>query len=356
MAIRILFLVICALVTIPLLTLDLSCISAPDNWLVAAGLAGVLSLIAAWYGLIRWIVKWVAWKFRNPTVLCLLLVGAFLTTGCGRTVITPGHVGIRVNAYGEDRGVSSYPVTTGVVWYNPITTSVLEYPTFVQTAVWTANTQEGKPVNEEISFNTADQMVVFADISVGYHLDATKVPAFYVKFRNNDINEFTHGFFRNLTRQKFDNVAGKYKIETIMGDNAPFLAEVRNELQEELRSIGVEIDQFGFANAPRPPKQVQEAIDAKTQATQLAITTENQVRQAEAEAKKRVATAEGDAKAAIARADGEAKANQIISNSITPNILEFRRLQIQQQGIARWNGAMPQLVGSGAVPFIQVPK
>ncbi len=287
-------------------------------------------------------------------IVLTLLGSAAFSAACGRTVVNPGHVGIVVNSYGQDRGVESYPKVTGVVWYNPFTTSVLEYPTFVQNAVWTHSLTEGKAVNEEITFTNADQMQIAADISLAYHLNGERVPAFYVKFRSDDINTFTHGFLRNLAREKFDSVAGKYKIESIMGDNAPFLKQVRDDLQKELDPIGVQLDQFGIIGAPRPPPAVQEAINGKVKATQDAQRGENELRSISAQAKKDAAKAEGEANAAIAKARGEATSNEIVTRSLTPALLDWRRLDIQQNSIAKWNGVLPVYSG-GSVPLIQLP-
>jgi regulator of protease activity HflC (stomatin/prohibitin superfamily) len=285
--------------------------------------------------------------FKRKVWALLVMVGVLAlsmsSAACGRTVIAPGHVGIVVNSYGTDKGVSSYPVVTGVTWYNPITTSILEYPTFVQTAKWTKDPNEGSPVNEETTFTTGDQMVVSMDLSLSYHLVTEKVPAFYVKFRSDDINAFTHGFLRNIARDKCNERGGKYKIEQIMGDNADFLTTVRADIQKEIEPFGVVLDQFGPIGAPRPPQAVIESINAKVQATQLAITAENQLRQAEAEAKKRVAAAEG-----------EAKANTILSNSINPNLLEWQRLDIQRGLMFKWNGVLPIYTG-GTMPLLQLP-
>ena len=41
-------------------------------------------------------------------------------TGCfGCTYVPPGFVGVKVNLYGNQRGVSDYPIVTGRVLYNP---------------------------------------------------------------------------------------------------------------------------------------------------------------------------------------------------------------------------------------------
>lgn len=285
-------------------------------------------------------------------VVALLLLPVF--SGCWRTV-EPGYVGIKVNMSGDDRGVDQLPLETGRVFYNPFTQTVFQYPTFVHTAVWTKDLNEGHAVNEEITFTTQDQMVVAADISIAYKLKQKKVPWFYVMFRNDELEVFTHGFMRNLAREKFDGCAGRYKIEQIMGDNLPFLTEVRGQLQKALDTIGVEIEQFGLVGAPRPPTTVIEAINAKVGATQNAIKAENEVRMAEAEAKKRIAEATGEARARVALAEGEAQANKALASSLSDALLKWRGLAIQEQAIAKWNGARPQVEGTGSGLMLQLP-
>jgi regulator of protease activity HflC (stomatin/prohibitin superfamily) len=275
-----------------------------------------------------------------PIPVIILCLVSFLAAGCYK-VVEPGYVGIKVNMSGDDRGVDQLPIETGRVSYNPFTQQVYAYPTFVQTAVWTHSLDEGKAVNEEITFTTQDQMQVAADISLAYHLIDKRVPYFYVKFRSDDLTAFTHGFMRNLAREKFDGIAGKYKIEQIMGDNLPFLTEVRVALQKDLALIGVEIDQFGLVGAPRPPPAVIEAINAKVGAVQNAIRAENEIRQAEAEAKK-----------SIAYAKGQAESNQLLANSISPSLLEWRRLAINEKMIDKWNGVRPNVEAGAGTGFM----
>lgn len=92
-------------------------------------------------------------------------------------------------------------------------------------------------------------------------------------------------------------------------------------------------------------------------AVQIAIRTENEVRQAKAQAEKDVAQAEGQARANIAKADGQAKANQVLANSITATLIEWRKLELQQQALSKWNGVLPVYTGnSGPFPMIQLPN
>jgi len=271
----------------------------------------------------------------------LLMLG-IVSSGCAR--VGPGYVGIKVSMAGDDRGVDSVPRVMGWVFYNPFFSSVLEYPTFVQTAVWTANKNEGSPQNEEITFTNSDQMTVRVDVNLSYHLDAQKVPAFYVKFRSDDIHAFTHGFLHNKARDIFNEHAGKYKIDQIMGDNAQFLKDVRDCLQNEVRPIGVEIDQFGIIGAPRPPDAVIEAINAKVHATQVAITKQNELVQVDADMAKERSKTDTYARNTLTMANAQAQANLLVAKSLTPELIEVKRLE-------KWDGVLPQ-VTSGASPFI----
>lgn len=289
----------------------------------------------------------------KKTILTMTILATMLLSSAACTRVGPGYVGIKVSLAGDSKGVDSVPATTGWVLYNPIFSSVYEYPTFVQTAVWTKNPNEGDSncdkCNEEITFTNMDQMQVSADISLSYHLIPEKVPAFYVKFRSDDLHMFTHGILRNLARDAFNEHAGRYQIAQIMGDNAAFIADVKAALQTQLTPIGVQLDQFGLIGAPRPPQAVIEAINAKVHATQLAQQKQNELVQVQADAAKQVAQTEGYAKSVTIRAEAEASANRKIADSITPTLIQLRQLE-------KWNGALPYINGGSTNPFVSLSK
>lgn len=277
--------------------------------------------------------------FTKLFTICALLM-TMTTTGC-YTHVDPGHVGVLIRSCGDAAGVDPKPL--GVGYHDTgACTSIVQYPTFVQTAVWTKNPNEGHPMNEEITFTNADQMQVAADISLAYQVDPDKVPAFYSKFRADDLDGWTHGFLRNLAREKFDTAAGKYRIEQIMGDNATFLKEVRDDLQRDLTPYGIQLTQFGFIGAPRPPENVIAAINAKATATQKALQIELELKQSEAEARKHVAQAEGEAQAIKVKADAQAYANQKLASSLSQVLVNYRQIE-------RWDGHLPQVSGGGAM-------
>lgn len=274
---------------------------------------------------------------RNKLTLASLALVVLFVTGC--TTINPGSVGVVVNKYGSNRGVQDYTPTTGFVAYNPISTTIEEFPISVQTVQWTASKDEGNSADESITFTTKESVSVNADVSLSYQIDAQKVPYFYVKFRNDDMSSFTYGFLHNIARDAMMEVGGQYTVEQVMGDNAAFLHSVRERIQSQVADIGVNLQQFGFIGSPRPPQQVVESINAAQQAKYNALRTQNELQSTQAEVAKQ-----------IAAAHGTAESNQIIANSITDNLLKKEALDLQAQWINRWNGVRPTVesgVGTG---------
>ncbi len=274
-------------------------------------------------------------------VALLLLRGTLLNW----TIIPPGYTGIKINRL-VDRGITRENVVTGFVFYNPVQSVIVVYPTFVQRVVWTHDVKEGNPVNEELTFNTRDSVPVNIDVAVSYILDVSRVPEFYTRFRADRIETFTHGYLRDTARNVVVAVGSEYTFDDVNGTKKEeFLDRVGKQLNAHVEPIGISIQQFGLVGALRPPQSLLEAVNAKTKAIQDAIRTENEVRAAQAEAKKRVAIAEG-----------EAAANRALASSLDDRLLAWERLKLQRAAIDRWNGVMPSVTaGDGNGMLFNIP-
>jgi len=266
-------------------------------------------------------------------IILLTLSSTFLLSW---KIIPPGYTGVKVNRL-VDRGITRENVTTGFVFYNPVQTQVIVYPTFVQRVAWTRDMHEGNPVNEELTFNTKDSVPVTLDVAVSYGLAADRVPDFYTKFRAERIETFTHGFLRDTARNVIVAVGSEYTFDDVNGPKKEeFLEAIAKKLDAKVAVYGIGIQQFGLIGSLRPPPALLEAVGAKSKAIQDSIRTENEVRSAQAEAKKRVAIAEG-----------EAAANRALLASIEPKLLEWERLKLQKDAINKWNGVMPSVMTDG---------
>ncbi len=288
-------------------------------------------------------------------LIALWIISAFLINV---TRIEAGYTGIEVNLAGSQRGASQIPIRTGWVFYSPLTTQIIEFPTYVQTVKWTKDVTEGHPINEEMGFNSKEGMEISVDVSLSYAIEPTKVPDFYVKYRVNNLDLFTHGILRDIVRNSLNEVASTYNVEDIYGEKkAQFLHQVEQQIQDKVSNVGVGIQQFGFIGAPRVPAVIATAITAKAQAIQEAERATNQLATTQAEAAKKIAEAEGDAKSTVTRAQGEADANRIRQTSVTPQLLELRRLENQRAYIDKWNGQLPSVqAGQGTGFLMELPK
>jgi regulator of protease activity HflC (stomatin/prohibitin superfamily) len=275
------------------------------------------------------------------------------------TRIGAGYTGVEILLSGSQRGASEIPIRTGWVFYSPLRSQIIEFPTYVQTVKWTKNLDEGRPSNEEMGFNSKEGMEIFADTSLSYAIEPRKVPDFYLKYRVSDLDNFTHGILRDIVRNSLNEVASTYTVEQIYGEQkAQFLHQVEALIQQKVQAVGVGVQQFGFIGAPRVPTVIADAITAKAQAIQNAERANNELAETQAQAAKKIAEADGDAKSNVTRAQGEAEANRIRQTSITPQLLELRRLENQRDLIARWNGQLPQVeagAGGGGI-MLQLPK
>jgi len=306
---------------------------------------------------------------RFAAIAAVIVIGSILLMNVVRvTRINAGYVGVEVNLAGSQRGTQDIPIRTGWLFYSPLKTQVIEFPTFVQTVKWTADVNEGHPVNEELVFNSKEGQEVRADVSLSYAIDASRVPEFYVKYRTDDLERFTHGILKDIVRNSLNEVASTYTLEDIYGENkARFLRESRERIQMQVEPVGVGIQQFGFIGKPRFTAAIEQAITQKTQAiteaerarNQLAVTQAEMaktVAEAEGEARSQVERARGEATSAIERARGEAEANRLRQASITPQLLEWRRLENQRALVEKWNGELPRMIVSDKAGMImQLP-
>lgn len=298
-----------------------------------------------------WIVR-IAAVLVAAVILLIILVNIVNVTRIGA-----GYVGVEVNLAGSQRGAQDIPVRTGWVIYSPLKTQIIEFPTYVQTVKWTSDVNEGHPLNEELIFNSKEGQEVRADVSLSYAIDTTRVPEFYVKYRVLDLDKFTHGILKDIVRNSLNEVASTYTLEDIYGENkAKFLREVRDRVQDAVTPVGVGIQQFGFIGKPRFTAAIEQAIIQKTQAITEAERARNQLAVTQAEMAKTVAEAEGEARSQIERARGEAESNRLRVASITPQLLELKRLENERARIEKWNGDVPRMVvGEKSGFLMQLP-
>ncbi len=275
----------------------------------------------------------------------LLVGGGVLVSGC--SVIPPGYVGVKVNLSGGNRGVEHYPILTGRQFFNPVNERIYEYPVFLQTIVWTKDVREGESHDQSITFNSVEGAVINVDVSLSYAFITEKVPSVFVEFRRTP-QEITDTYMRSKVRDAFSRVASTMPVNDIYGaKKQELLLRVKEDLTNELEPKGFRIDTVSMVGNPRLDQNVLTSINQAIQAQQDAQRAQNKVAQVEAEARQKVAEADGEAQKIKTIAEAQATANERLTKSLTPQLVQYEALQ-------KWDGKMPQVTGSGGMPFIQL--
>jgi regulator of protease activity HflC (stomatin/prohibitin superfamily) len=264
------------------------------------------------------------------SVLVLMIFGF---TGCER--IDAGHVGVKVNLYGDGKGVDDVTEVTGWVLYNPISTKIVEFPTFVQHKEYKQVIEDGTLVTDE-SFvvNSKDGSEFHCSPMVNYAVKREKVPYIFAKYRV-ELDKIEEGFLKTSIYDAFRVVANSYTADELISNRQQFEIKVRQVLEKQLEPEGFILQQF-TSNLVYP-ETFKKAIESKNNAVQQALMAENKVKQAEAEAKIKIATAEGNAQALLTNAKAEAESNRLRQQTITP-------LLLQQMWIEKWKGNVPNTV------------
>ena len=280
-----------------------------------------------------------------------LAFGAMTLTGCERATVPAGYVGVKVDLYGDEKGVQNQEVGVGKYWLT-WNEEIYQFPTFNQ-----LNTYE-----QPFSFQTKDSMVITAKVGVEYYVDQTKVTKVFQTYRKG-VQEITDVNIRQNIADALIKEAGSMDIGTLSGvGKTTLLDNVTEKLKSKLDPIGIVIVKLSWTDDLIYPPQVTASINAKIEATQKTLLRENEIAQTKAEAQKAIEQARGEAESARLSAQGAADAKVALAKGEAESItlrgdaLRKNPEIMQLEAINKWSGTLPTYMTSGTqTPFVTVP-
>lgn len=283
-------------------------------------------------------------KLKRVVIGAATLVALLLLLPSTFTYVNPGYVGIVIHRAGG--GVDPVPLGPGIHARIPFATGIEEYPVFLKTVVLTKSPTEGSALNDEINVNSVEGQPISLDVSLSFQLDQSQTPKLYTTFRT-DINQITHGYVKQTIRQALQEVVGTEPVADVIGPKkAEATNRVRALISQRLQPMGFDVRQFTI-NELRAPPAVMDAINQKNVMQQQALTAQNELQKNTFNAQGDSIKAAGRAKAITAEAEAQARANELLSRSITPTLVQY-------QIANKWDGKLPTYSGGG-VPMIQLP-
>lgn len=236
-------------------------------------------------------------------------------------------------------------------------------PPWEKLTVFNIRAEEANVENAEGS--TSDTQPVRVSMTVRYSIVPNKVAEVYEKY-SHDGN--LASYVQTATQEVFKAVTAKYTAPDLIAQRSMVSGDIRVALEKKLEVYGaqvINIDMRSFAFSD----SYMHAINDKVTQEQLRLAAENRLKTVESEQKQKVAIAEAEAGAVRATADGEAYATlkkaqaqaqalQVQNDALAKNkeVLELRRIEVEQTKASKWNGQLPQAIYAGApIPFMNVP-
>lgn len=181
--------------------------------------------------------------------------------------------------------------------------------------------------------STKDLQMVTSKVALNYHINPNGIAQFFQKFGNN----FEPNVLDPGLQEILKAVTARYTAEEVITKREQVREDTNTLLRERFLPQGMAIDGLNIVNF-HFSKVFNDAIEAKVTAEQNALAAKNKLEQVKFEAQQMVEAANGKAKAI------QVEASAIANN---PLVLQLRALE-------KWNGILPQYVGSGSIPFIQM--
>ena len=273
-----------------------------------------------------------AFDFKGPkpqTILILIVLLILFIVSWGSFALVPaGHRGV-VLWWGS---VEKRIMGEGLNFKVPIAERVIKVDVKVQPHPF-----------KEIDASSKEYQIVKMTGMMNFHIDPYFVNDLYQKVGLDFADKVIDPAFNDFVKE----VVPTYPIGEILPKREEIRQRAMKKLGDNLSRYHIIVDDIYFANI-RFSTEYEGAIEAKQVAQQQVETQKQVLAQREIEAQQKVATAKGEAESILVVAQGQAKANDALSRSISPILVQYK-------GIEKWNGILPQVSG-GAIPLIDLGK
>jgi regulator of protease activity HflC (stomatin/prohibitin superfamily) len=275
-------------------------------------------------------IDFAEFKWPRPrTVGMLILLIIILIVVWGTFVIVPaGHRGVALWWGSVEKRIMG----EGLNFKVPIAETVIKVDVKVQPHPF-----------KEIDASSKEYQMVKMTGMMNFHIDPSFVNDLYQKVGLDFADKVIDPAFNDFVKE----VVPTYPIGEILPKREEIRQRAMKKLGDNLSRYHIIVDDIYFANIRFSPGY-EGAVEAKQVAQQQVETQRQVLAQREIEAQQKVATAKGEAESILVVAQGQAKANDALSRSISPILVQYK-------GIEKWNGILPQVSG-GAVPFIDLGK
>jgi regulator of protease activity HflC (stomatin/prohibitin superfamily) len=295
---------------------------------------------------VRNAVRGVAGRWKIPVYLVLaLIVFLFLKALWPFYAVPTGYRGV-VTTFGKITGIEN----EGLAFLPP----------WQKLTVFNIRAEQADIEGAEGS--TSDTQPVKVSLTVRYSIIPNRVSEVFEKY-SHDGN--MQSYVQTATQEVFKAVTARYSAPDLIAKRSLLSQDISAALRAKLELYGAQVISIDMRNFSFSPSYMS-AINEKVTQEQLRLGAENKLKTVEAEQKQKVAVAEAEASALKATADGkaysalkiataEADSLKVQAQALAQSrdVLELRRIEVEQTKANRWDGALPTAIyGAAPIPFL----
>lgn len=272
----------------------------------------VILAIAFWIGVGMFLLSRSGSRPMGVAVIGIaVVIEIALTVAFSMARIGTGEAGLVYSFSGK---LSETALTSpGIVWKSPWT-RIVKVNIQLQ--------REEFDLSESNAAVSKDQQPIFAHLALNFEVDPNHIVSLY-----RDVGpSWRAKLIDSRVLQDFKEITATYPTIDITAKREALRRQTRERLVGELDRYSITVSDFFVQNIGFSPAY-REAIEQKQVQVQAAARAQAKVAQVEAEARQRVAEAQGAANARLTNARAEAKANRLIARSITPTLIDLRRVE-----------------------------
>lgn len=278
-------------------------------------------------------------KKIGGAVIAFIIVLVLVIVAACTAKVPAGYVGVK---YKITSGIAEDTIPQGWHIVTP-GTHVTLYTVGIEQSYLTANKTGDSSDDESFEASTKEGKAITLDMTFTYQFDAERVPYVFTKFKGQSGKEVRDSFIKPNIISWTKEVVATYKVADIIGDQrAKLNTELSSYLADKFEPYGILISNASLINIDvdaETSQAINNKITAQQNAETQAINNQTAVEKAEADAKVKTTTAQAEADALLIEAQAQADANKLLSNSLTPELIE-------SQKISKWTGEVPIVSGA----------
>ena len=204
---------------------------------------------------------------------------------------------------------------------------------------WESGDSAAASANKAIFGETSDAIGVYVGMNCTALIEEADAAKFLYRYNNTSLETIIDTDIKKMVEDEFNMATSKYASGELHANKEIIMNTVKQNVTEYFKEYGITITVLGLKEGISfENPEIQKALDAKYASEQELIIQQNKN-------EANIAKAQAEAEAIIIEAEAQAKANELLSESLSDEILE-------QMYYEKWDGKLPSIMAGDDTSLI----